>query len=137
MGLYLCVFDNDEELEGVEVGSYADFNFFRDAVVAAVENGQAGSVCPTLINHVDCDGEWTANESKTLFLELEKIGEIFKVLPSVEFNSEWKKSVAKSIGLEPKSLYDCFIDVDGESLVERLKDLASKSVESGQPIIFQ
>lgn len=39
MGLYLCVFDDDIELEGVEVGVYEDFNFFRDAVTATVEHG--------------------------------------------------------------------------------------------------
>ena len=39
VGLYLCAFIDDEEIEGVEVGSYADFNCFREAVVAVVEDG--------------------------------------------------------------------------------------------------
>ena len=34
MGLYLCVFRDDEELLGVDVGSYDDFERFRDAARA-------------------------------------------------------------------------------------------------------
>ena len=74
MGLYLCVFDDDDnELDGVEVGSYADFNFFRDAVVATVENGNAGTVCPVLNTHSDNDGEWTNEEARHLLTELSQI----------------------------------------------------------------
>jgi len=51
MGLYLCVFDGEEELDGVEVGFYADFGTFRNAVVRHLENGKAGSRFPTLIHH--------------------------------------------------------------------------------------
>ena len=138
MGLYLCVFDDaGDELEGVEVGAYADFNFFRDTVVATVEQGNCGSVCPVLNNHSDCDGEWTSREAGILLSELEKAGEVMRQYPSVEFNSEWKKEVAKMFGIFPKTLYDCFFDIDGEPLVERLRQLAQVSVSSGQPILFQ
>ena len=41
MGLYLCVFDEDEELEGVEVGSYSDFEFFRSSVTELLEQGSS------------------------------------------------------------------------------------------------
>ena len=34
MGLYLCIFDEDEEVDGVEVGLYSDFNALRDYVAA-------------------------------------------------------------------------------------------------------
>ena len=98
MGLYLCVFENDEELEGVEVGSYADFDFFRSSVTAAVEAGQSGSKCPTLINHSDCDGDWTPGEVVMLQQELASISEKFKELPFVEFQAPWQKQVAKSLG---------------------------------------
>ena len=137
MGLYLCVFDDEQELDGVEVGSYADFNFFRGSVTNTLENGQAGSLCPLLINHIDCDGEWSVEEVNSLQVELEKIEQAFKALPPTEYNSEWKKSVAKNIGLKPKNLYECFFDVDGESIIERLKGLIEKSIESNQPILFQ
>ncbi|MEJ2612283.1 MAG: Imm70 family immunity protein [Candidatus Thiodiazotropha sp.] len=137
MGLYLCVFDDDDEIDGIEVGSYSDFNFFREGVVASVENNQAGSVCPTLINHVDNDGLWTPEESENLLTELNKIEEIFVSLPPVDYNSPWKSEVAKSFGIIPKSLYDCFFDVDGEPLIERIKGLARISIERRIPILFQ
>lgn len=137
MGLYLCVFDGDDEIDGLEVGSYGDFNFFREGVVAAIENNKAGSVCPTLINHVDCDGHWSPKESEILLSELDEIEKSFKLLPSVEYNSPWKSEVAKSFGINPACLYDCFFDVDGESLVERIKGLARISIERQLPILFQ
>jgi hypothetical protein len=56
MGLYLCVFQGDEELDGVDVGSYGDFNHFR-SVVAGLEDGPPGSKYPTLILHPDSDGD--------------------------------------------------------------------------------
>ncbi|GGA15880.1 MULTISPECIES: Imm70 family immunity protein [Dyella] len=137
MGLYLCAFDGDEEIDGVEVGSYADFNFFRDAVIAAVEEGERGSRCPTLVSHHDSDGEWSPEEASRLIGEFDLIGKALSELPPVEFNSPWKGKVASSLGLKPKSLLDCFFDVDGEPLVDRLRGLAEKSIRKGVPILFQ
>lgn len=138
MGLYLCIFDaSGDEVEGVEVGSYADFNFFRDAVVATVENGAEETVCPTLYNHADNDGEWTSDESKRLLKELEEIAAVMNKYPPVELNADWKKQVAKIFGLNPQTLGECFFDVDGESLIERIRHLVQVSVDSGQPILFQ
>ena len=55
MGLYFYVFDESgEELAGVDVGSYADFNAFRDSVVATAEP-ETGTSYPVLINHFDSD----------------------------------------------------------------------------------
>ena len=138
MGLYLCVFDAaGDELEGVEVGSYEDFNFFRDAVVATVEQGKSGTVCPVLNTHSDSDGEWTGEDARHLLSELEGAAKVMSQYPPVEFNSEWKKQVAKVVGISPKTLLDCFFDIDGEPLVERLHQLAQVSISSGQPILFQ
>jgi hypothetical protein len=137
MGLYLCVLLEDDEAEGVEIGSYADFNFFREAVIAAVESGAAGSVCPVLVNHSDCDGQWSPQEAEKLLGELEKISICFLQLPPVEFNSSWKSDVAKLIGLVPTNLGACFFDVDGEPLLARLGDLARCSIEKNSPILFQ
>jgi hypothetical protein len=138
MGLYLCVFnDAGDELEGVEVGAYADFNFFRDAVVATVEQGNCGSVCPTLNTHSDSDGEWTSREAGDLLAELDKAAEVMRQYPPVEFNAEWKKQVAKTFGISPENLEECFFDIDGEPLIERLRQLARVSISSGQPILFQ
>jgi hypothetical protein len=137
MGLYLCVFKEDEELEGVEVGSYADFNFFRDAVTATVEKGQAGSVCPRLVNHRDCDGAWSVEESAALLDELRAIEETLAQYPPVEFNSPWKKEVAQLFGVAPGNLLECFFDVDGEPLLQRMRDIAEASVKNSAPILFQ
>jgi len=137
MGLYLCVFENDDELDGVEVGSYADFNFFRDLVVEHVEAGQRGAAVPNLTVHSDSDGSWSPNEAEALIKEIELIESIFSTRPAVEFNSEWKKGVAKTFGLAPKNLYDCFFDVDGIPLLERLRGIAEISVQRDVPILFQ
>jgi hypothetical protein len=138
MGLYLCVFDEGgDEVEGVEVGSYADFNVFRDAVTATVEKGQTATLCPVLINHSDCDGAWTSEEAKALISELGQAERVMQDYPSVEFNSLWKKDVARAFGIHPATLADSFFDIDGEPLISRLKQLAQKSVEVGQPILFQ
>lgn len=137
MGLYLCIFNDGYEIDGVEVGSYTDFNFFRDAVIAGVENGSRASRCPILINHHDSDGEWSPEEAVLLIGELDDVEKVLGSLPPVEFNSPWKTKVAASKGLMPKSLLECFFDVDGEPLVSRLRNLAEKSVQSGIPILFQ
>lgn len=137
MGLYLCVFDGDQEVEGVEVGPYADFNFFRTTVVAAVENGQLGSRCPTLTTHPDSDGEWSHAEASQLLGELDLIEEQLSEKPPIELDSPWKKRVAKAAGFTPKNLLDCFFDVDGEPLVRRLRGLAEKSAQKRLPILFQ
>ncbi len=137
MGLYLCVFDGDEEVEGVEIGSYADFNTFRDAVTAVVENGLAGSVCPVLLNHSDCDGLWSSGEAELLLNELRQIERIFSASPPVEINSPWKNQVAKSFGIKPANLAECFFDVDGEPLIARLMDLAEVSKSRNFPVLFQ
>ena len=43
MGLYISIFDGDDELDGVEVGPYRDFKTFRDVVTKHLEDGKAGS----------------------------------------------------------------------------------------------
>ena len=137
MGLYLCVFDGDDELDGVEVGSYADFEFFRNTVTEQLDGGATGSRCPTLIDHSDSDGEWSPAECETLRTELAMIEQRFKQLPSQDFGADWQKQVGDSLGLNPSSLNDSFIDVDGEPLVERLIALCDVAISRGCPILFQ
>ena len=137
MGLYLCVFSQSgDELEGVEVGHYDDFGVFRDAVSDVIEK-RSSTPCPVLINHSDCDGEWTSCEANELLVELIRIDEIMRQYPPIEFNSEWKRDVARTYGIRPKTLHDCFFDVDGESLLERLQQLVKVSINTNQPILFQ
>jgi hypothetical protein len=137
MGLYLCVFDGDEELDGVEVGSYADFGTFRNAASVHIEGGVEGSRCPTLMLHSDCDGQWSPEEAALLQVEFETITNRFRELPPEPLGSAWKSEVARTFGLRPATLYDCFFDVDGEPLLHRLMGLAQLSIERNLPIVFQ
>ncbi len=137
MGLYLVILDEDEELDGVQVGSYSDFGTFRDAVAERLERGVQGSRYPTLMLHSDCDGEWTPSEAACLEKELEEISAAFRKLPPVVLTSEWQEQVAEECDLQLTSLYDCFFDVNGDPLLERLAELARLSQRKNLPILFQ
>jgi hypothetical protein len=137
MGLYLCVFDGDEDLEGVEVGAYADYNALRDFVVRELEGSMLGSRFPTFVLHSDCDGEWSVAECEKLRGELAEIAAELKTRPPVKFASDWQKAVAKSVGLVPQNAFESFIDVDGEFLVERLEKLVDTALKRRLPILFQ
>ena len=104
MGLYLCVVDNDEEIEGVEVGSYADFDFFRSSIAEMLESGETGSLFPTLNNHSDSDGEWSTKECVSLKAELGVIENRLRLLPTVPFHAEWQRQVARLQGLSPSEV---------------------------------
>jgi hypothetical protein len=137
VGLYLCVFDGDDEIEGVEVGPYADFGELRDYVVRELEGGKAGTRFPTFILHSDCDGEWSVDDATKLSTELEKIVGSMKERKAVPFVSEWQSKVAKSIGLVPKSAFESFVDVDGEFVLMRIHNLVRVALEHQLPILFQ
>jgi hypothetical protein len=141
MGLYLCVFvsrDADDELEGVEVGSYDDFHLLRTTVAERLEGDQWASRFPVLLSHEDSDGEWTPQEALALSRELRTIEDELAALPAIGFPEGSRQSgVANAMGVVPASLAECFIDVDGEPLLERLRDLADLAAERGCPISFQ
>ena len=137
MGLYLCVFDDEEEISGVEVGAYADFTALRDYVTNVLEGGNAGSRFPTFIIHSDCDGEWSAYECRELLAELSAIAAEMKSQPPVPFSSDWQKKVAKSVGLTPTSAFESFVDVDGEFVLDRISHLATVAIQRNLPILFQ
>jgi hypothetical protein len=137
MGLYLCIFKNDEEIDGVEVGGYADFNALRDYITQKLESGEMGSRFPILILHSDCDGEWSPSECEKLSAELTTIAAELKALPAIPFVSEWQRSVARSIGLVQQNAFESFIDVDGEFIISRLQNLVDCSRKHGLPILFQ
>ena len=137
MGLYLCIFDGDEDVDGVEVGAYADYNALRDCIVRELEAGEAGSRFPTFILHSDCDGEWTVAECQRLQGELTEIVTALKERPAIRFSSAWQETVAKSIGLDPQNAFESFIDVNGEFLLERLQSLVKNALARGLPILFQ
>jgi hypothetical protein len=137
MGLYLCIFDSDEEVEGVEVGAYSDFGIFRDTVRDLLEGGISGSRFPVLMNHPDSDGVWTPEEAARLRVELMTINNELVNHPPRTFEQGWKQAVARKYGLSAATLNSCFFDVDGEPLLERLQGLCDSSVQLGLPILFQ
>lgn len=137
MGLYLCIFEGDDELEGVEVGRYHDFGGFRDAVCERLESGRWASRFPVLMSHSDCDGAWSPDEARALDAELQVIGDELARLPPVPLPDDWQREVARTFGLHPANLGACFFDVDGEPLVERLRALCRCAVQRGLPILFQ
>lgn len=137
----MCVFRSaaaDEEVDGVEVGSYDDFHSLRSAVAQSLEKGQWGSRFPVLMSHSDSVGEWSPAEAIALAGELEIIGGEFGALPARPFAAgSWQEGVAKSLGLTPTTLGECFIDVDGEPLLERLGKLALTAARLDAAISFQ
>jgi hypothetical protein len=140
MGLYLCVFADDatdEELQGVEVGGYDDFNLLRQAVADRLELAGWGSRFPVLMLHPDSDGTWSPQEASHLEAELLTIAGEFERLPPVAFPLGWQETVAKQLGLQPVSLLQCFIDVDGEPLVDRLIGLCREAQRIRRDIWFQ
>ncbi len=136
MGLYLAVFDGDEELDGVEVGSYADYGRFIDAIVENLEDRQRGARFPILVLHSDCDGEWSPEQCGALIQELDAISDGLARLPPIAL-AGWQKDVAKLVGIAPKNLLETFFDVDGEPLVVRLRALANLAASRGCAILFQ
>lgn len=137
MSLYLCVFDDDEELDGVEVGAYSEYGAFLDQIIATCEGGRAGTKYPLLTMHSDCDGEWTVDQCRELEVALTDIARRFRDLPPREFPSLAQSQVAKSTGFKPSNLAECFLDVDGEPLLDRLIDLTRTAQRVGRPILFQ
>jgi hypothetical protein len=87
MGLCLHVFGSDvgddeepEEIAWCDVGHYSDFACFRDTIARYLDADR----CPTLMQHSDCDGEWTLAEISLLEQELREIGAAFQKLPPEE-----------------------------------------------------
>jgi hypothetical protein len=138
MGLYLCVFNGDDELNGVEVGAYADFNELRDYIIRTLENNVAGSRFPLLNLHSDSDGEWSVSDCAKLSQELAEIESEMRLKPPVPYVSDWQKAVARAKGLAPSNnAFESFIDVDGEFVLERIGNLVNVALEHQLPIMFQ
>jgi len=70
MSLYLCIFEGDQDIDGIDVGSYGDFNAIREHVVVTLEDGNIGSKYPTFALHSDSEGEWSVVDCVTLLKEL-------------------------------------------------------------------
>jgi hypothetical protein len=131
MSLYLTIFDGDNEITGWVFGHYSDFGFFRDKINEKLFAKQF----PTLMNHSDCDGEWSVSDLPTLKNELQLVANHFKTLPpelpqkAFEHSVEFHKSAS--------TLYDCFHNVDGENVFEALIALCDEGIRLNKPILFQ
>jgi len=121
----------------VEVGSYGDFGRLRDTITTRLEPNGWGSRFPTLMLHVDNDGEWTADEAVTLERELAVIDAELAALPPEPLPDGWQSEVAREFDITPVSLCDCFFDVNGDSLLGRMIDLCRVSIKEDVPILFQ
>jgi hypothetical protein len=133
MGLYLCIFtENQEDELGVcDVGHYSDFGCFRDTIARHMR----AEDFPVLMTHADCDGEWTAEQLPALLRELETIAARFRSLPSEELEGAFDHAAEYRAGA--KSLYDCFHEVNGENLFEALISLCRQGISLQRPISFQ
>jgi hypothetical protein len=69
-----------DEIAECDVGHYSDFGCFRDTIARHLTARRF----PTLMDHSDCDGEWTLVEIPVLERELREIGDAFKKLPPEE-----------------------------------------------------
>jgi len=115
VSLYLCIFAGSQEAAGVEVGSYADFNRFRQHIAAQLESGTPGERFPSLLLHSDCEGEWTVTDCQRLREELAVLRAEMAADPALA----------------------SFRDVEEEILVERLAWLVEAALALRLPILFQ
>ena len=133
MGLYLCIFteDQEDELGACDVGHYSDFGCFRDTIARHMKAADF----PVLMTHSDCDGEWTVEQLPALVRELETIGTRFRTLPPEDPQGAFEHTAEYRAGAA--SLYDCFHEVNGENLFEALIGLCKQGISSQRPITFQ
>ncbi len=136
MGLYLCVFREDEELLGVDVGSYDDFERFRDA--ARARDRRLFRRYGALRVNMSPTTHWSPREAARLAGELVHLREALRQAPAQPFPSgSWQAARAAELGLAPTSLAECFFDFDGGPLFDRLLELCRVAVEAREPILFQ
>lgn len=134
VGLYLCVFDDADEIDGMEVGSYQDFDDLRREIRDRLGGDDR---FPTLLRHSDCDGEWNPAECSMLETELKEIIVSLKGLPPQGVVGGWQRDVINALSLRPRSRLEELIDVDGEPLLERLLGLTQLAQREQRSILFQ
>jgi len=137
MGLCLHVFgpspgddEDPDEIAEFDVGHYSDFGCFRDTIARHLDADRY----PTLMEHSDCDGEWTLAEIPALERELHEIAAKFKKLPPEGPANAFEHTSEYRVGA--KSLYDCFHNVNGDNLFEALLELCSVAKQHKRPITF-
>lgn len=138
MGLCLHVFkqsvdvseEEPEEVGECDIGPYSAFGVFRDTIARhLIPEGY-----PVLLNHSDCDGEWSLTDIQELEEELRDIAAEFKKLPPEPVGPAFDHTAKYRI--QAKSLYDCFHNVSGENLFEALLNLCATATRYKRPITF-
>ncbi len=137
MSLYWCLLADGRELDGIDAGSYADFGRLRRVIGEQLEGGVPGSRFPTLMQHSDCDGEWSPAACGQLEAELAAIIAELKRRPPLPSGWDRPAGPADPAGPEPANAFECFLDADGQYLLERLRFLAALARHLGQPVLFQ
>src|SRR5215471_13460884 len=137
MGLCLIVFDGDlggdddpSELAACDVGHYSDFACFRDTIARHIDAKRY----PVLMEHSDCDGEWSLAEIPLLERELRDIAAEFQKLKAEHPVGAFEH--AGEYRANAQSLYDCFHDVNGDNLFEALLNLCKVAEQAKRPITF-
>ena len=136
MGLCLFVFgppegdDDPTEIAECDIGHYSDFNYFREAVSRHLDADRF----PVLLEHSDCEGEWTLFELPTLERELKEIADAFQALPPEEPESAFEHTA--EYRENAKSLYDSFHNPSGENLLKAMLQLCAVAMTHRLPITF-
>jgi Immunity protein 70 len=139
MGLCLVVLDSDhddddgaeqEEIAECDVGHYSDFGCFRNTIARCLD----ARLFPTLMEHSDCDGEWSLADIPILERELQTIGAAFQEYPPEEPVGAFEH--CSDYRVDAKSLYDCFHSVNGENLIEAILGLCKVAREHKRSITF-
>jgi hypothetical protein len=135
MGLCLHVFGSDagddgeqEEIAECDIGHYRDFGYFRDTIARYLD----AALYPTLMDHSDCDGEWTLAQIPLLERELREIGAAFRRLPPEKPVGAFEHTAEYRAGAG--SLDDCFHNVDGRNLIEAILELCAVARKAQRPI---
>lgn len=131
------MFVGDEDVAGIDVGSYSDFNALREYVATTLEHGKPGSRFPVFVLHSDSEGSWRSEELPALRAELKTIVSEMERQPPLPFASPWQDELAAELGIRATNACQSFIDVDGELLLHRLLELICVAEESHSEIRFQ
>jgi hypothetical protein len=131
MSLYLTMFDGSREIMGFVFGHYSDFGYFRDRIASTIGRDEY----PVLMQHSDCDGEWSVSQLEMLKHELRSVASEFKALPPEEPTGAFEHTAQYRRGA--RSLFDCFHTVDGQNIFEAMIALCDEGMRLSLPVLFQ
>ena len=138
-GLYLCLLDEDLEIDygGIEVGSWKQFQKYRDAIHLRIEKRflrktPVGERFPLFLTRMS--GGWRAEELAELKEELE---EILVKASSKAADPSIVPEYASRVRSRFRALHHCFVDTQVEPLLEKLIALCNLGIEKKLPMVMQ